>query len=172
METTFDVNHLFPETITVLDQNLIAGGKSLGRSDPQPQIAAVIDELGRASAKAQYLTAPITSASKLQTNKHHLYLLKDGESNGYRYLTHSLTHSSHNMHAQLSLFLSSSEHRNSITRMGKSLLKPHSPSQIALENVIIYYRRHFVQRQTESDNRTCTSVSVQTSLLEVVSRIS
>ncbi|XP_029590340.1 alpha-tubulin N-acetyltransferase 1 isoform X1 [Salmo trutta] len=84
METTFDVNHLFPETITVLDQNLIAGGISLGRSDPQPQIAAVIDELGRASAKAQYLTAPITSASKLQTNKHHLYLLKDGESNGGR----------------------------------------------------------------------------------------
>ncbi|XP_041740114.1 alpha-tubulin N-acetyltransferase 1 isoform X1 [Coregonus clupeaformis] len=84
METTFDVNHLFPEKITVLDQNLIAGGKSLGRSDPQPQIAAVIDELGRASAKAQYLTAPITSASKLQTNKHHLYLLKDGESNGGR----------------------------------------------------------------------------------------
>ncbi|XP_052325266.1 alpha-tubulin N-acetyltransferase 1 isoform X3 [Oncorhynchus keta] len=84
METSFDVNHLFPETITVLDQNLIASGKSLGRSDPQPQIAAVIDELGRASAKAQYLTAPITSASKLQTNKHHLYLLKDGESNGGR----------------------------------------------------------------------------------------
>ncbi|XP_023858003.2 alpha-tubulin N-acetyltransferase 1 [Salvelinus sp. IW2-2015] len=84
METTFDINYLFPETITVLDHNLIAGGTSLGRSDPQPQIAAVIDELGRASAKAQYLTAPITSASKLQTNKHHLYLLKDGESNGGR----------------------------------------------------------------------------------------
>lgn len=33
--------------------------------------------------QAQYLTAPITSASKLQTNKHHLYLLKDRESNGY-----------------------------------------------------------------------------------------
>ncbi|CAB1320398.1 unnamed protein product [Coregonus sp. 'balchen'] len=69
------------------------------RSDPQPLIAAIIDELGRASAKAQYLTAPITSASKLQTNKHHLYLLKDGESNGYRYL---LTHSSSQiMHPQL-----------------------------------------------------------------------
>ncbi|KAK6327947.1 hypothetical protein J4Q44_G00035930 [Coregonus suidteri] len=84
METTFDVKHIFPERITVLDQNLIAVRKSLGRSDPQPLIAAIIDELGRASAKAQYLTAPITSASKLQTNKHHLYLLKDGESNGGR----------------------------------------------------------------------------------------
>nr|XP_029500897.1 alpha-tubulin N-acetyltransferase 1-like isoform X2 [Oncorhynchus nerka] len=82
METTVDVNHIFPERITVLDQNLIAFTKSLGRSDPQSLIAAVIDELGRASAKAQYLTAPITSASKLQTNKHHLYLLKDRESNG------------------------------------------------------------------------------------------
>ncbi|XP_042151052.1 alpha-tubulin N-acetyltransferase 1 isoform X3 [Oncorhynchus tshawytscha] len=84
METTVDVNHMFPERITVLDQNLIAFTKSLGRSDPQSLIAAVIDELGRASAKAQYLTAPITSASKLQTNKHHLYLLKDRESNGGR----------------------------------------------------------------------------------------
>eukprot|EP00063_Salmo_salar_P059371 XP_014034206.1 PREDICTED: alpha-tubulin N-acetyltransferase 1 isoform X1 [Salmo salar] len=82
METTVDVNHIFPERITVLDQNLIAVTKSLGRSDPQSLIAALIDELGRASAKAQYLTAPITSASKLQTNKHHLYLLKDRESNG------------------------------------------------------------------------------------------
>ncbi|XP_036809469.1 alpha-tubulin N-acetyltransferase 1 isoform X2 [Oncorhynchus mykiss] len=84
METTVDVNHIFPERITVLDQNLISFTKSLGRSDPQSLIAAVIDELGRASAKAQYLTAPITSASKLQTNKHHLYLLKDRESNGGR----------------------------------------------------------------------------------------
>ncbi|XP_064838963.1 alpha-tubulin N-acetyltransferase 1-like [Oncorhynchus masou masou] len=84
METTVDVNHIFPERITVLDQNLIALTKSLGRSDPQSLIAAVIDELGRSSAKAQYLTAPITSASKLQTNKHHLYLLKDRESNGGR----------------------------------------------------------------------------------------
>ncbi|XP_029588678.1 uncharacterized protein LOC115174126 isoform X3 [Salmo trutta] len=82
METTVDVNHIFPERITVLDQNLIAVTKSLGRSDPQSLIAAVINELGRASAKAQCLTAPITSASKLQTNKHHLYLLKDRESNG------------------------------------------------------------------------------------------
>ncbi|XP_034150696.1 alpha-tubulin N-acetyltransferase 1 isoform X1 [Esox lucius] len=82
METTIDINHIFPERITVLDQNLIASRKSSGRSDPQPQIAAVIDELGRASAKAQHLTAPITSASKLQTNKHHLYLIKDGESKG------------------------------------------------------------------------------------------
>uniref|UniRef100_A0A4W5P3P8 Alpha-tubulin N-acetyltransferase 1 n=1 Tax=Hucho hucho TaxID=62062 RepID=A0A4W5P3P8_9TELE len=95
METPVDVNHIFPERITVMDQHPVAVKKTLGRSDPQSLIAAVIDELGRASAKAQYLTAPITSASKLQTNKHHLYLLKDGESNGYRYLPTTIITTEH-----------------------------------------------------------------------------
>ena len=31
METTVDVKHIFPERITVLDQNLISFTKSLGR---------------------------------------------------------------------------------------------------------------------------------------------
>ncbi|XP_018609997.2 alpha-tubulin N-acetyltransferase 1 isoform X1 [Scleropages formosus] len=84
MEFPFDVNALFSERITVLDQNLTTGRRSLGRPDHQHHIATVIDELGKASAKAQQLAAPITSAAKLQMNRHHLYLLKDGESNGGR----------------------------------------------------------------------------------------
>lgn len=80
------------------------------RSDHrQASIATVIDELGKASAKvsvflssvtiphslltsvmtsvsfrlqAQQLSAPITSASKLQSQRHELYLLKDAERNG------------------------------------------------------------------------------------------
>ncbi|XP_005950094.1 alpha-tubulin N-acetyltransferase 1 isoform X3 [Haplochromis burtoni] len=84
MEFPFDINQLFSERISVLDQTLVAGRKSAGRPDLQAHIATVIDELGRASAKAQQLTAPITSASKLQTQKHQLYLLKDGESSGGR----------------------------------------------------------------------------------------
>ncbi|XP_035490139.1 general transcription factor IIH subunit 4 isoform X3 [Scophthalmus maximus] len=55
--------------------------RDLKMSDLQAHIVTVIDELGRASAKAQQLTAPITSASKLQSQFHQLYLLKDGESN-------------------------------------------------------------------------------------------
>ncbi|XP_026011506.1 alpha-tubulin N-acetyltransferase 1 isoform X2 [Maylandia zebra] len=84
MEFPFDINQLFSERISVLDQTLVAGRKSAGRPDLQAHIATVIDELGRASAKAQQLTAPITSASKLQTQKHQLYLLKNGESSGGR----------------------------------------------------------------------------------------
>ena len=33
--------------------------------------------------QAQQLPAPITSASKLQSNQHSLYLIKDETSNGY-----------------------------------------------------------------------------------------
>ncbi|XP_061122638.1 alpha-tubulin N-acetyltransferase 1 isoform X2 [Syngnathus typhle] len=52
------------------------------RKDLQSHIATVVDKLGRASAKAQKLTTPVTSATKLQSQHHELYLMKDGESNG------------------------------------------------------------------------------------------
>ncbi|MGH0184334.1 UNVERIFIED_CONTAM: hypothetical protein FKN15_014644 [Acipenser sinensis] len=47
-------------------------------------MATVIDELGKASAKSQQLQAPITSAVKMQSSRHHLYVLKDGEANNGR----------------------------------------------------------------------------------------
>lgn len=65
-----------------MDCTLAAGPRSPRRPDHQASIATVIDELGKASAKAQQLTAPITSASKLQSQRHELYLLKDAERNG------------------------------------------------------------------------------------------
>ncbi|XP_075962260.1 alpha-tubulin N-acetyltransferase 1 isoform X1 [Anarhichas minor] len=84
MEFPFDINQLFSERVSILDQTLVAGRKSAGMPQLQAHIATVIDELGRASAKAQQLPASITSASKLQFQRHQLYLLKDGESNGGR----------------------------------------------------------------------------------------
>nr|XP_025746698.1 alpha-tubulin N-acetyltransferase 1 isoform X1 [Callorhinus ursinus] len=56
------------------------GGKSDQRSpsvDLQQQIMTIVDELGKASAKAQHLPAPITSASRMQSNRHVMYVLKD-----------------------------------------------------------------------------------------------
>ncbi|XP_026203198.1 alpha-tubulin N-acetyltransferase 1 isoform X4 [Anabas testudineus] len=84
MEFPFDINQIFSERISILDQTLVASRKSAGRPDLQANTATVIDELGRASAKAQQLLAPITSASKMQSQKHQLYLMKDGERNGGR----------------------------------------------------------------------------------------
>ncbi|XP_017655643.1 alpha-tubulin N-acetyltransferase 1 isoform X2 [Nannospalax galili] len=45
--------------------------------DLQQQIMTIVDELGKASAKAQHLPAPITSASRMQSNRHVIYVLKD-----------------------------------------------------------------------------------------------
>ncbi|KAM6472655.1 alpha-tubulin N-acetyltransferase 1 isoform 2-T2 [Liasis olivaceus] len=45
----------------------------------QQQLTMIIDEMGKASAKAQNLPTPITSASRMQTNRHVLYILKDSE---------------------------------------------------------------------------------------------
>uniref|UniRef100_A0A8C4RP97 Alpha-tubulin N-acetyltransferase 1 n=1 Tax=Erpetoichthys calabaricus TaxID=27687 RepID=A0A8C4RP97_ERPCA len=84
MDFPFDINVLFLSRITVLDQNLSNPRKCWGRPDPQHQISIVIDELGRASAKAQGLTAPVTSAVKLQSSRHLVYLLKDEKANGAR----------------------------------------------------------------------------------------
>ncbi|XP_029100349.1 alpha-tubulin N-acetyltransferase 1 isoform X7 [Monodon monoceros] len=48
-----------------------------GSVDLQQQIMTIVDELGKASAKAQHLPAPITSASRMQSNRHVMYILKD-----------------------------------------------------------------------------------------------
>ncbi|XP_072497700.1 alpha-tubulin N-acetyltransferase 1 isoform X13 [Notamacropus eugenii] len=82
MEFPFDVDALFPEPITILDQHLRAparrtGTTSSARVDLQQQIMTVVDELGKASAKAQHLPGPITSASRMQSNRHVMYVLKD-----------------------------------------------------------------------------------------------
>ncbi|CAL8297166.1 unnamed protein product [Lota lota] len=82
MEFSFDINNIFPERITILDQTLVSCEKSNRRPDLQRNIASVIDELGKASSKAQQLPAPITSGLKLQSNQHYLYLIKDETSNG------------------------------------------------------------------------------------------
>ncbi|XP_029975877.1 LOW QUALITY PROTEIN: alpha-tubulin N-acetyltransferase 1 [Salarias fasciatus] len=84
MDFPFDIHILFPDRVSVLDHTLVAGRRSAGRPDLQAHIATVIDELGKASAKAQQLAAPITSASKLQAQRHQVFLLKDAESGGGR----------------------------------------------------------------------------------------
>ncbi|XP_051852115.1 alpha-tubulin N-acetyltransferase 1 isoform X3 [Antechinus flavipes] len=82
MEFPFDVDALFPEPIIILDQHLRAPARRTGtttsaRFDLQQQIMTVVDELGKASAKAQHLPGPITSASRMQSNRHVMYVLKD-----------------------------------------------------------------------------------------------
>ncbi|XP_071802481.1 alpha-tubulin N-acetyltransferase-like [Asterias amurensis] len=80
MEFNFNINHLFGETVTVVDCNL-QPCRSTGEH-LRGNMEKVINEMGQASAKAQSLHGPITSAHKLRFSNHHLYVMKDGEANG------------------------------------------------------------------------------------------
>ncbi|XP_066437657.1 alpha-tubulin N-acetyltransferase 1 isoform X2 [Eleutherodactylus coqui] len=78
MEFEFDIHKIFLEPITKLDSTLLPQRRPLvSSSEAEKQIMKVLDDIGKASAKAQRLPAPITSASRMQTNQHHLYILKD-----------------------------------------------------------------------------------------------
>ncbi|KAK2098201.1 Alpha-tubulin N-acetyltransferase 1 [Saguinus oedipus] len=82
MEFLFHVDALFPERITVLNQHLRPPARRPGTTTParvdlQQQIMTILDKLGKTSAKAQNLSAPITSASRMQSNRHVVYILKD-----------------------------------------------------------------------------------------------
>ncbi|NWS64938.1 ATAT acetyltransferase, partial [Chunga burmeisteri] len=46
------------------------------RGDLEQQLRMIIDELGKASAKAQGLPAPVTSATRMEANRHVLYILR------------------------------------------------------------------------------------------------
>uniref|UniRef100_A0A8D0XT78 Alpha-tubulin N-acetyltransferase 1 n=1 Tax=Sus scrofa TaxID=9823 RepID=A0A8D0XT78_PIG len=61
-------------TITSREEGMYCTERSV---DLQQQIMTIIDELGKASAKAQHLPAPITSSSRMQSNRHVMYILKD-----------------------------------------------------------------------------------------------
>ncbi|XP_055487119.1 alpha-tubulin N-acetyltransferase 1 isoform X2 [Leucoraja erinacea] len=82
MEFPFDINPLFPERVSVLDHHLQPGRRSSSsRATLENQLAVVLDKMGEASAKAQQLSAAITNASRMQVNRHRLYILKDSVAN-------------------------------------------------------------------------------------------
>uniref|UniRef100_A0A3P8WS70 N-acetyltransferase domain-containing protein n=1 Tax=Cynoglossus semilaevis TaxID=244447 RepID=A0A3P8WS70_CYNSE len=80
MEFSYDINQLFPERVSVLDHSLIY----IQSSNVSLLFVKMFGNYWLFSFQAQQLSASITSASKLQTQRHQLYLLKDRESNGGR----------------------------------------------------------------------------------------
>lgn len=50
-------------------------------SECQRQLSRILDDMGEASARAQGLNKPITSALKLRDTDHIVYLLMDNEAN-------------------------------------------------------------------------------------------
>ncbi|KAI4477530.1 hypothetical protein M0804_012647 [Polistes exclamans] len=84
MEFKFNVNKLLPKKINKATHMLIPEdfkGDRRQLNDDQRQIKKILDDMGEASAKAQGLSKPITSASKLRDTDHIVYLLVDSEAN-------------------------------------------------------------------------------------------
>ncbi|XP_053823925.1 alpha-tubulin N-acetyltransferase 1 isoform X2 [Vidua chalybeata] len=80
MEFPFDLAPVLGgERFCVVDQHLRPAGRGAGakREELEQQLRTVIDELGKASAKAQGLSTPVTSAARMESNRHVLYLLRD-----------------------------------------------------------------------------------------------
>ncbi|KAK2585296.1 hypothetical protein KPH14_009981 [Odynerus spinipes] len=84
MEFKFNVNKLLPRKINKVTHTLVPEdfkGDRRELNEYQRQLSKILDDMGEASAKAQGLNKPITSAVKLRDTDHVLYLLVDSEAN-------------------------------------------------------------------------------------------
>lgn len=80
MEFRFNTNQLFKSPIVKVSNNLLPSGFSGDRRialDATSKVSEIINELGEASAKAQGLTKPVTTAQKLRNSDHNVYLMSE-----------------------------------------------------------------------------------------------
>jgi len=80
MEYAFKLRPLFKEEIVKLDSSLVPDhfvGDRRAMSNCIQQVAEILDTMGVASAKAQGLLKPITTADKLRNSDHTVYLMVD-----------------------------------------------------------------------------------------------
>ncbi|XP_011342196.1 alpha-tubulin N-acetyltransferase isoform X2 [Ooceraea biroi] len=84
MEFKFNVNKLLPRKINKVTHNLTPEdfkGDRRELNECQRLLSRILDDMGEASARAQGLNKPITSALKLRDTDHTIYLLVDNEAN-------------------------------------------------------------------------------------------
>lgn len=84
MEFKFNVNKFLPRKINKVTHTLLPEdfkGDRRELNECQRLLSKILDDMGEASAKAQGLNKPITSALKLRDTDHIVYLLVDSEAN-------------------------------------------------------------------------------------------
>lgn len=83
MEFEFNINPIFSDVISVVTGDIVFSNR-YDRLEIQRDLEQVINEIGKKSAEAQFLSAPITTFSKLRINRHKIYMLKDASANNGR----------------------------------------------------------------------------------------
>ena len=85
MDFSFDLSSVYPgpSEVVRLGQDLLPLGHRSTSSLVQQRAAEVLEAMGAASARAQQLRAPITTAARIRCHPEHaVYLMLDRESNG------------------------------------------------------------------------------------------
>lgn len=85
MEFKFDVSDIFPSSVVEVNPSLIPpgfAGDRRGLSNVVAKVAEVVNAMGDASAAAQGLSNPITTAERLRKADQTVYLLVDRDSKG------------------------------------------------------------------------------------------
>ncbi|XP_066155109.1 alpha-tubulin N-acetyltransferase-like isoform X1 [Euwallacea fornicatus] len=84
MEFRFNLNEIFKHPIVEVGNTLVPPGFNGDKRalwDTQSKVTQIINAMGEASAHAQGLTKPITTADRLRNSEHRLYLLIDQDAN-------------------------------------------------------------------------------------------
>ncbi|XP_066995204.2 alpha-tubulin N-acetyltransferase 1 isoform X2 [Anabrus simplex] len=87
MDFSFDVNEVLNQNLSSVDSSLLPSGFSGNRRNAATfiaRISEILDRMGRASAVAQDLRNPITTAERLRNFDHRVYFLTDPHDNGGR----------------------------------------------------------------------------------------
>ncbi|XP_072394386.1 uncharacterized protein [Diabrotica undecimpunctata] len=87
MEFNYNINEIFKSPIVEINHSLIPPGYTGDRRalrDVVTKVSDIVNAMGEASASAQGLTKPITTADRLRNSEHKLYFLIDNNANGGR----------------------------------------------------------------------------------------
>ncbi|XP_028128423.1 mediator of RNA polymerase II transcription subunit 12-like [Diabrotica virgifera virgifera] len=87
MEFNYNINEIFKSPIVEINHSLIPPGYTGDRRalrDVVTKVSDIVNAMGEASAAAQGLTKPVTTADRLRNSEHKLYFLIDSHANGGR----------------------------------------------------------------------------------------
>ncbi|XP_050300850.1 alpha-tubulin N-acetyltransferase-like isoform X2 [Anthonomus grandis grandis] len=87
MDFRFNLNEIFREPVVEIGNTLVPPkftGDKRALWDTQSKVSQIVNAMGEASAAAQGLSKPITTADRLRNSEHKLYLLIDHSANNGR----------------------------------------------------------------------------------------